>query len=84
MTKAPGKALNRTLDALRRPGAKLVRLHGRKDECGYFAVLIPHGSFKVPDAVAAEILAREDVQPLDPGLPHVGGPQSWAISRGAP
>jgi hypothetical protein len=73
------KALNKALDALRKPDARLARLHGPKRESGYYVVLIPHGSFKVSDAIAAEILARPDVQPHDSGLPNIGGPQSWRL-----
>ena len=52
MTKALDKALSRALAALRRPDAKLVRLHG--GTAAGFWVELPHNSFRVPDGVAAK------------------------------
>jgi hypothetical protein len=72
------KGLHKALDALRKPDARLARLHGPKSESGFY-VLVPHAGFKISDAVAGEILAREDVQPWDGGLPGIGGPQSWRL-----
>ena len=77
MTKALDKALSRALAALRRPDAKLVRLHG--GTAAGFWVELPHNSFRVPDGVAAKLLVRGDVQPFDSGLPGFDGPQSWKL-----
>jgi hypothetical protein len=87
VTKALDKALSRALAALRRPDAKLVRLHG--GTAAGFYVELPHASFRVSNEVAARLLERGDIQPLDRGLPGFGGPQSrklgswreWARSR---
>jgi hypothetical protein len=70
---------DKVLAALRRPDAKLVRLHG--GSAAGFYVSLPHGSFRVSDEVAAKVLERDDVQPFDPGLPEIGGPQSWRLGR---
>ena len=77
MTKALDKALSRALAALRRPDAKLVRLHG--GTAAGFWVELPHNSFRVPDGVAAKLLVRGDVQPFNSGLPGFDGPQSWKL-----
>jgi N6-adenosine-specific RNA methylase IME4 len=77
MVKVFDKALGRALAALRRPDAKLVRLHG--GTAAGFYIELPHNSFRVPDGIAAKLLERGDVQPLDPGLPGFDGPQSWKL-----
>jgi N6-adenosine-specific RNA methylase IME4 len=71
------KVLDKALAALRRPGVKLVRTHG--GAAAGFYVMLPHNSFRVPDEVAAKLLERDNVQPLDSGLPGFGGPQSWRL-----
>jgi N6-adenosine-specific RNA methylase IME4 len=76
-TEAFDKALGKALTALRRPDARLVRQHGGATP-GFY-VCLPHDSFRVPDGVAAKLLERGDVQPLDSGLPGFGGPQSWKL-----
>jgi hypothetical protein len=68
------KALSKALSAMARPDAMLVRQHGT---AAGFYVLLSHNSFRVADEVAAKLLQRDDIQPLDPGLPGFGGPQSW-------
>jgi hypothetical protein len=78
-TEAFDKALGKALTALRRPDARLVRQHGGATP-GFY-VCLPHNSFRVPDAVAVKLLERDDVQPFDPGLPEIGGPQSWRLGK---
>lgn len=77
MDKDSRKALDKALAALRRPDAKLIRHHG--EPAAGFYVCVPHNSFRVRDKIAAKLLEREDVQPLDLGLPGLGGPQSWKL-----
>ena len=77
MDKDSRKALDKALAALRRPDAKLIRQHG--GPAAGFYVCVPHNGFRVRDEIAAKLLEREDVQPLDPGLPGLGGPQSWKL-----
>ena len=77
MDRYSSKALDRALAALRRPDAKLVRQHG--GAAAGFYVLLPHGSFRVRNDVASQLLGRNDIQPYDLGLPGFGGPQSWRL-----
>jgi hypothetical protein len=82
MSKARQRALHKALDAMRKPDARLVRQHGSKGGAAFF-ILVPHNSFKVTDEIAGEILALENVQPWDAGLPGIGGPQSWRLNTTA-
>lgn len=72
------KAFDKALEALRRPDAKLVRMHG--GAAGFY-ILLPHESFRVSNEIAAKLLERNDVQPFDLGLPEFGGPQSWKFGN---
>jgi hypothetical protein len=67
------KTLNKALEAMRRPGAKLVHLHGRAE--GFY--LWPSGG-KVLDEIARALLENPNVQPFDSGL-LPGHPQSWKL-----
>ena len=72
MSTMGSKILNKVLEALRRPEAKLVRLHGRAE--GFY--LWPDGG-RASDEITRALLEREDIQPFDPDLPGFGSPQSW-------
>jgi hypothetical protein len=70
--------LDRAVDALRWPDAKLVRLHSQtKVGRGFF--IWPHGE-RVADDIAELLLRRSDVQPFDSGLLE-GHPQSWRLGN---
>jgi hypothetical protein len=73
------KSLEKAVAAMRRPDAKLVRQNG--GTAAGFYILLPHNSVRVADEIAAKLLERGDIQPLDPGLPGFGGPQSWKIGN---
>ena len=70
--------LGAALTALRRPDAKLVRLHGNDGGAGFY--VWPRGG-RVPDDIARVLLERNDIQPFDPRLPGFGGPQSWRLGE---
>ena len=78
MDKTSFGAVDKALTALRRPGAKLLRQNG--GSVAGFYVCIPHKSFRVRDDIAAVLLERDDIQPLDSGL-LPGHPQSWRLGK---
>jgi hypothetical protein len=67
--------LQKALDQLRAPDALLVLQHKTNGKAEY--QIWPSGG-RVPDAVAQELLGRNDVQPFDLGLIE-GCPQSWKL-----
>ena len=73
------KPLTKALDALRRPGARLVLTYTRQTASGRAFYISPRGG-RVSDEVAQKLLERDDVQPHDSGL-LPGRPQSWRLGN---
>ena len=72
MTK-PKLSLEKVLHLLRKPEARLVRLHSNNGTAGFY--IWPCGG-RVSDEVAQLLLGRNDVQPYGNGL-FSNHPQSW-------
>ena len=72
MTK-PKLSLEKVLHLLRKPDARLVRLHSNNGTAGFY--IWPRGG-RVSDEVAQLLLGRNDVQPLFPDHP-----QSWRLGN---
>jgi hypothetical protein len=70
--------IDKALGLLRRPDARLVRLHANNGTGGFY--IWPRGG-RVSDEVAQLLLGRNDVQPYDSGL-FPGHPQSWRLAIG--
>jgi hypothetical protein len=78
MSKPPVKlSLERALHLLRKPDARLVRLHSNDGGAGFY---VWPGGGRVPDEVAQLLLGRNDIQPFDNGL-FPGHPQSWRLGN---
>jgi hypothetical protein len=77
MTKPIKLNLEKALQLLRQPDAKLVRLHSNNNRAGFY--VWPRGG-RIPDEVAQAVLERSDVQPFEPGL-LPGHPQSWRMGN---
>ena len=69
--------MERALNALRKPGARLVLLHTHETKTGNAFYIMPDGGH-ISDETALALLERNDVQPFDPGL-LPGHWQSWAL-----
>ena len=69
----PKLSLEKVLHLLRKPEARLVRLHRNNDGAKFY--VWPRGG-RVSDEVAQLLLGRNDIQPYE----FPGRPQSW--SRG--
>jgi hypothetical protein len=69
----PKLSLEKVLHLLRKPEARLVRLHSNNDGAKFY--VWPRGG-RVSDEVAQLLLKRDDIQPHDSGLLR-GHPQSW-------
>ena len=76
-TKPTKLSLEKVLHLLRKPGARLVRLHSNNGGAGFY--VWPRGG-RVSDEVAQLLLERSDVQPFDSGL-FPGHPQSWRLGN---
>jgi hypothetical protein len=72
MSKRP---IDKALDLMRKPDAKLVRLHSNSGGAGFY--VWPDGG-RIPDEIAQLLIERGDVQPHDSGL-FPGHPQSWRL-----
>jgi hypothetical protein len=72
-TKPTKLSLEKVLHLLRKPEARLVRLHRNNDGAKFY--VWPRGG-RVSDEVAQLLLKRDDIQPHDSGL-LPGHPQSW-------
>ena len=70
-------SLEKVLHLLRKPGARLVRLHSNNGGAGFY--VWPRGG-RVSDEVAELLLKRDDIQPYDSGL-FPGHPQSWRLGN---
>jgi hypothetical protein len=77
VTKPTKLSLEKTLHLLRKPDARLVRLHSNNGGAGFY--VWPDGG-RVPDEVAQELLGRSDIQPYDSGL-FPSHPQSWRLGN---
>src|SRR5262245_2948546 len=71
------KKVGRAVDALRRPNAKLVRLHSNNGGAG--VLILPHGE-RIAGDVVELLLGRNDGQPFGSGT-FVGPPPSWRIGQ---
>jgi hypothetical protein len=69
--------IDKALSLLRRPDARLVRLHANNGTGGFY--IWPRGG-RVSDEVAQLLLERSDVQPYDSGL-FPGHPQTWRLGN---
>ena len=67
-------SLEKALHLLRKPDARLVRLHANNGTGGFY--IWPDGG-RVPDEVAQMLLGRNDIQPYSGLFP--GQPQSWRL-----
>ena len=76
-TKPTKLSLEKVLHLLRKPDARLVRLHSNSDGAGFY--VWPRGG-RVSDEVAELLLKRDDIQPYDSGL-FPGHPQSWRLGN---
>jgi hypothetical protein len=65
------------LHLLRKPEARLVRLHGHNGHAGFY--VWPSGG-RISDHDARRLLERADIQPYDNGL-LPGHPQSWRLGN---
>src|SRR6516162_4237054 len=70
-------SLEKALHLLRKPDARLVRLHSNNGGAGFY---VWPGGGRVPDEVAQQLLGRNDIQPYDSGL-FPGHPQSWRLGN---
>ena len=77
VTKPAKLSLEKALNVLRKPGARLVRLHSNNGGAGFY--VWPRGG-RVPEDVAHLLLGRNDVQPYDSGL-FPGHRQSWRLGK---
>ena len=77
VTKPIKLSLEKALHLLRKPDARLVRLHSNNGGAGFY--VWPSGG-RVPDEVAQLLLRRNDIQPYDSGL-FPGHPQSWRLGN---
>jgi len=68
-------SLEKALNLLRQPDAKLVRLNSNNGGAGFF---IWPGGGRISDRDAQVLLGRNDMQPYDSGL-LPGHPQSWKL-----
>jgi hypothetical protein len=75
------KAVNKALDRLRRPDARLVLtyVNDGSSVTGRAYFIMP-GGHRVMDQTAQQLLERGDVQPFDSGL-LPGHPQSWKLGN---
>ena len=73
----PKLSLEKVLHLLRKPDARLVRLHSNNGGAGFY--VWPRGG-RVSDEVAQLLLKRDDLQPYDSGL-FPGHPQSWRLGN---
>ena len=73
----PKHSLEKVLDLLRKPDARLVRLHSNNGGRGFY--VWPNGG-RVSDDIAQLLLGRNDIQPYDNGL-FPGHPQSWRLGN---
>jgi hypothetical protein len=73
----PKVSLEKVLHLLRKPEARLVRLHSNNDGAGFY--VWPRGG-RVSDEVVELLLKRDDIQPYDNGL-FPGHPQSWRLGN---
>jgi hypothetical protein len=73
----PKLGLEKVLHLLRKPDARLVRLHSNNGGAGFY--VWPRGG-RVSDEVAQLLLKRDDIQPYDSGL-FPGHPQSWRLGN---
>jgi len=70
-------SLEKALHLLRKPDARIVRLHSNNGGAGFY---VWPGGGRVPDEVAQQLLGRSDIQPYDSGL-FPGHPQSWRLGN---
>ena len=70
-------SLEKVLHLLRKPDARLVRLHSNNGGAGFY--VWPRGG-RVSDEVAQLLLGRNDIQPYGSGL-FPGHPQSWRLGN---
>ena len=77
VTKPAKLSLEKALNVLRKPGARLVRLHSNNGGAGFY--LWPRGG-RVSDEVAQLLLGRNDIQPFGNSL-FPGHPQSWRLGN---
>jgi len=77
VTKPTKLSLEKALHLLRKPDARLVRLHSNNGGAGFY---VWPGGGRVPDEVAQQLLGRSDIQPYDSGL-FPGHPQSWRLGN---
>ena len=78
----PKLSLEKVLHLLRRPDARLVRLHSNNGGAGFY---VWPGGGRVPDEVAQLLLGRNDIQPYDSGffpVTHRAG--AWAAGKSGP
>ena len=73
----PKLSLEKVLHLLRKPDARLVRLHSNNGGAGFY--VWPRGG-RVSDEVAQLLLGRNDIQPYGSGL-FPGHPQSWRLGN---
>ena len=74
VTKPAKLSLEKVLHLLRKPDARLVRLHSNNDGAGFY--VWPRGG-RVSDEVAQLLLGRNDIQPYE----FPGHPQSWRLGN---
>ena len=77
VTKPPKLSLEKVLHLLRKPGARLVRLHSNNGGAEFY---VWPGGGRVSDEVAQLLLKRDDIQPHGSGL-LPGHPQSWRLGN---
>ena len=74
VTKPNKLSLEKVLHLLRKPDARLVRLHSNNDGAKFY--VWPRGG-RVSDEVAQLLLGRNDIQPYE----FPGHPQSWRLGN---
>jgi hypothetical protein len=78
VTKPAKFSLEKALNVLRKPDARLVRLHSNNGGAGFY--VWPNGG-RVSDEVAQLLLGRNDIQPYGNGLVSDHPQSSWRLGN---